>query len=277
MNVPRRYVTSRDLDVLRLGLSERDVAILLTLREYRLATGAQLRRWHFAGHASPTAAARAARSGLKRLAELGLLDHLQRRIGGVRSGSTGYIWHLSRAGHRLLAHIEGTALPARLNVAEPSLRKVDHTLAVTEVGLRLYEETRAGRLEVIECSPEPSCWRSYLSTGGVRATLKPDLFAVTAKPGDDSEALHFIEVDRATESPTTIQRKAAQYTVYQRIGLEQKVQGVFPYVVWLVPDEQQADRLRAALAADRRIETGIHQVMRLDAFVQNLTKKGGST
>ena len=44
---------------------------------------------------------------------------------------------------------------------EPGLAFVRHTLAVTELYVRLREAERAGTLELLEFEPEPECWRSY--------------------------------------------------------------------------------------------------------------------
>jgi hypothetical protein len=82
---------------------------------------------------------------------------------------------------------------------EPTLRTVDHTLATSEVGVRLHEAAKLGRLDVIDCSPEPASWRSYLNIGGGLERLKPDLLAMTAVPDGEREDVFVFEVDRATE------------------------------------------------------------------------------
>jgi hypothetical protein len=68
-------------------LSERDVAILESLRTYRLLSTALIRRLHFAErHATITAAAGATMRVLARLEALHLVVRLERTIGGVRAG-----------------------------------------------------------------------------------------------------------------------------------------------------------------------------------------------
>ena len=42
-------------------------------------------------------------------------------------------------------------------------------------------------------------------------------------------------------------KKCAQYSAYARTGREQATRGVFPYVLWLLPKAQRADRLAAEL------------------------------
>jgi len=71
--------------------------------------------------------------------------------------------------------------------------------------------------------------------------LKPDLYAVTAS--GDYEDHWFCEIDRATESMPTLLKKCVQYEAYRRTGAEQDRLGVFPLVVWVVPDDAQADKL----------------------------------
>jgi len=263
-----QYGTGRRLDEVRLALSARDLAVLATLGRFRLATGQQMRRLHFSGHSGPEAAARAARRALRRLADLGLVDHLQRRIGGVRAGSSGLVWHLSRTGWRMLAQVEGCILPRRLDTAEPSLRTCDHRLAVTEVAVRLHEAAVARVCDVIALDPEPSCWRTYLNAGGGVVTLKPDLFAVTAKPNAEFEDVWFIEVDRATESRATILRKATQYEAYRRCGREQQAQGVFPLVLWVTPDNKRAEAILAAIRDDPGVDERVHRAVSIEGLAE---------
>lgn len=261
------YATSTRLDEIRLGLSARDITVLRTLRAFRLATGDQLRRLHFRGHVSQRAAAIATGRSLRRLASLGLVDHITRRIGGAQAGSIGFAWHLTPTGAKLLARIDSQPLSSRSLFTEPTPRTTDHQLAITETAVRLHEAEEAGLLDLIEIDPEPSCWRTYLNPGGGTATLKPDLFAVTAGAVSDTEDVWFIEVDRGTESRATIARKAAQYEAYRRTGREQKAQSVFPYVAWIVPDENRADVIREVLSRNQRVPDGVHLAYTLDGFV----------
>lgn len=263
-----RYATSNRLDVLRANLSKRDLAILDTLRQYRLASSQQLERWYFTSHATPVAAARAARRSLRRLADFGLISHLHRRIGGVRAGSAGLVWHLTRAGWKLLAAATAVTPPARLDLAEPSLRQADHTLAITEVAVRLHETADAGRCELIELTPEPACWRRYFGPWGANLILKPDLSATTAQPGSNFETIWFLEIDRASESLATIACKVRQYEAYRQSGREQAAQGVFPRVAWIVPDQTRADRIQSALANHQPTPADGHIAVTLDQFIQ---------
>ena len=245
------------LDALALALSERDWQVLSALASHRLMSTDQQRRLVFTGYDSGQVAERMAQLSLKRLhAQVGAIAHLERRIGGVRAGSGSFVWHLTSVGRRLLGtdfapsglvDRTGTDRLPKVAVVEPSLRTVRHSLAVSEVAVRLSEAGSAGKLEVLTLEPEPLCWRNYLGVGGERLSLKPDLFAITATTGSQWQDHWFVEVDMATESLATIRRKSAAYQAYYRSGREQTERGVFPRVLWLTPDENRAEAITEAL------------------------------
>lgn len=258
---------------LLLSLSDRDRAVLESLRELRLLTTALLRRLHFIhqpesaeedgiegpdkGHAAEAAAAVAAMRVLGRLEARGLVARLMRRIGGVRAGSSGIIWQLGATGERLLRVIHGE--PRRKRYVEPSALFVDHTLAVAEAAVRLRELDRQGAVELVAVETEPSAWRSFLAPHGARSTLKPDLFAITAS--GEFEDHWFIEVDRATEHPSVVMRKAQVYERYAATGAHQAEHELFPAVVWVVPDAKRQRALEAALAAERGLTAERYRVV----------------
>jgi hypothetical protein len=71
--------------------------------------------------------------------------------------------------------------------------------------------------------------------------LKPDLYAVALS---DKYADHcFFEVDRSTEALSRVVDKCWRYVDYYRTGAEQRQNGVFPLVVWVVPDEKRKNTL----------------------------------
>jgi hypothetical protein len=114
---------------------------------------------------------------------------------------------------------------------------------------------------------EPACWRIAASFGD--RMLKPDLFAVTASA--DYEDHWYIEVDRATESLPTLLRKCAQYEDYRRTGAEQQDHGVFPLVIWIVPDDARAAKLRAAIAASRSLDRDLYRICTPASFAGVIT------
>ena len=205
----------------------------------------QVQRLIFTNAATSTAALRAASRCLKKLKSLGLVCTLTRRIGGVRAGSGSLVWYLSHAGERLLRLHDHKPLPSR-RFFEPSPYFLAHTLAVSEISLRLTELCRGQDMVLSALQSEPECWRSY-SEHGTHLSLKPDLYAVTVS--GEYEDRWFFEVDLDTESPAKVIEKCQRYHQYYRTGLEQKAAGVFPLTVWIVPDQGRRDRLAAAIRA----------------------------
>lgn len=211
----------------------RDWAVLGSVARLRLVCTRQLERLHFTG-STPLANARSCRRHLARLRDQGLLVRLDRRIGGVRAGSAGYLWSLGAAGQHLLTR-RGPAGGRQVRRPwTPSAPFVAHRLAVSELYVCLVEAQRAGGGELIRYQAEPDCWRCFTGSGGQAATLKPDAHVVTAS--GDYEHAWFIEVDLATESPAVLRRKCRTYLTYWRSGREQARTGLFPLVVFVVPD-----------------------------------------
>lgn len=221
-----------------------------------MATGEQLTRafWHTTDHASSPA--RAARRTLKRLADWRVLDRLPRRIGGIRAGSAGMIYTLGPAGVRLLAARE--IHPRRLE--RPSDPYIEHTLAATEIVVRLQEAHRAGEIELIQIQSEPECWRSFTGFMGARLTLKPDLFVRIG--AGDQEDRWMLEVDRDTATRRTLTGKLARYLNHYQSGAEQAKHDVYPRVLWLAPDQHRTEQIQSAIqnitSPARRIFTVCH-------------------
>jgi hypothetical protein len=103
-------------------------------------------------------------------------------------------------------------------------------------------------IELSSLQVEPECWRSYLGPSGETRWLKPDLAVVTKSDGFEDH--WFVEVDRATEPPNRVIRKCRQYEEYRHSDREQAKHGVFPAVIWVVPNERRRDQLRARLASE---------------------------
>lgn len=238
-------------------LSHRDRAILESVERLRLLSTQHLRRLHFAdGHTNPASATRATNRVLSRLEEHGLVTRLGRRMGGARGGSTSLIWQLGATGERVLR--EGTGA-SRRRFVEPSRTFAQHTLAVAELAVQLIEASRAGRFELLRLESEPSCWRTFLAQTGVQQWLKPDLFAMTATA--EFEDHTFVEVDLATEHVAAVLRKARAYERYRAAGRHQAEHGVFPAVLWVVPDTARQDALTAALEADAALAGDLFRVV----------------
>ena len=227
-------------------LGARDRQILTAVQRYRYLLTGQIQRLYFVDAATSAAALRATARALKRLQELGMIDHLARRIGGVRAGSGSLVWYITHAGERLLRLHDQAPTPIK-RFFEPSPHFLAHSLAVAEVAVQLLELCRNPReVKLTALQPEPECWRTYSEYGTVLA-LKPDLFAVTAS--GQYEDRWFIEVDLATESPAKVVGKCEKYHKYYRTGLEQQEAEVFPLTVWIVPTVERKEKLIAHIRA----------------------------
>lgn len=255
----------------RLGneLTARDRQIIETLDRLRLASAKQLERLHFEG--SPRSRARSAGRVLSRLVGLRVLARLDRQIGGVRSGSAGYVYALDVAGQRF-ASVCGPAGGRRIRTPwTPGAPFVGHQLAVSGLFVRLREAERAGSLEILDFDAEPLCWRVYSGLGGGRAVLKPDAFVRIAAGG--FEHLAFIEVDRDTQSAPTISRKLAGYRRYIRSGREQARWGLFPQVLLLAPSERRKGVLVDVAAAQPEDSWPLFAVVPFDGALDALTRR----
>jgi hypothetical protein len=158
------------------------------------------------------------------------------------------------------------ATRARLDPEAPRLRLFDptslylaHTLAITETHVLLAELAESGVVELLRLETEPTCWRDYLGVGGTPQNLKPDLYAVTATT--EFEDHWFFEIDQGTESLPTLLKKCARYERYRATGHEQVRVGVFPAVVWIMPDPRRAQRLRQAIADDHHLDARVFRVV----------------
>ncbi len=238
MSRPTTRRSARSLVEIAQGLSQRDASILELLAEVRLVSARQIEALVFV-NGSPLTTSRRTRHALARLHDLGLVGRLERRIGGVRAGSSGYIYRLSFAGRRLLG------LPTS-GWREPSSAFLEHTLAVVDVHVALARLGQAGVVEELTIHHEPHCWRSFTGPHGQPSALKPDLFVEYAQ----GQYAHpwFIEIDLGTEHRPAVTTKCQQYLAYLRTGKEQHGSGVFPPVLWVVPDKRRATVLRELIA-----------------------------
>jgi hypothetical protein len=244
---------------MRRQLSDRDRLILSAVQDLRLLTARQIERAIFVDGSHLTRARRC-RAALQRLTESGCLIRLDRRIGGVRAGSAGYVYALTPFGQRVLNPGAGRLRRVR----EPGAGFVDHVLAISELWVQLLEAERDGRLKLVEFQPEPRCWRTYSGISGVR-WVKPDAGVVTAT---DEWELHFwVEVDLATESQSVIRSKAATYAGYWQTGKEQTARGVFPRVLFLVSDDRRKEQVVETLSRLPAEQWQLFQVALFDRAV----------
>jgi hypothetical protein len=248
------------------------LGVIRQVADLRLMSARQIQAIHFsdAEHHNEQAATRARQRVLARLMRERLLIRLERRIGGIRAGSAGFVLALGPIGQRVLA----LDRPRRRSY-EPTLRFFDHTLATSQLLVDLSVADRAGLVELLTFQSEPECWREFAGLGG-RCRLRPDAFV--ALGSGEYELRWFIEVDRASESLPVIVRKCHLYADYYQSGKEQAAHGgVFPRVCWVVPDEVRAERMRLVIARDNRLPKGLFIVTTNRKAVESLceiTKNG---
>ncbi|WP_063817452.1 MULTISPECIES: replication-relaxation family protein [Streptomyces] len=226
---------------LRRRLSPRDLAVLASLHRVRLLSLAHIRRLAVTD-GSPRARTRRAQLMMTRLTELGVVVRFSRIIGGVRAGSSGYIYGLSGLGQAVL-DTGGPLGGRRRRVWESRPYFQDHMLAVAELYVQLVERHRLGQGELLAYDAEPANWRHFTGAGGELVQIKPDAYVRLGRAAIEHSS--FIEVDLSTETLPTIQKKSQRYIDYWRSGMEQQWRGVFPKVVWLVETESR----RAGIAS----------------------------
>lgn len=263
-------VSRRRLEQLARALTDRDRAMLADLDAFGFLTTLQLEALHFYDHRTDAAAARICRRVLTRLSRDRLIERVDRRVGGFGAGSSASIWRLGVIGDRLRRLADDGP---RARFKQPSSRFLDHRLAVADAVLRLTEQARSGAFELCVWHTEPTSWRPFAGGYGEPQQLKPDLFVVTAS--GDFEDHWFIEVDRATESLPTVLRKCEQYERYRRTGQEQAAAGLFPRVVWLVPDKARRDRVRAGIARSSALDERLFVVAVSDQLDQIIKQTEG--
>ena len=256
-----------ELQRLSYDLSDRDLAIITSVAEHRFLSTDQVERLHFLDHATQLSGSRSCRRVLRRLHQHHLLSALPRRVGGFKAGSGSSIWFGAPAGQRLLA-LRGATPESARRVREPSVRFVNHALAIAELRVHVVLAARSGQFGLSSVEIEPTSWRSYLAGTGVRETLKPDMAVTTTSRDGEFEDRWFVEVDLGTEHLPTVIRKCQQYEVYRRTGDEQVRHGVFPFVVWVTQDEERAAKLAGAIRAARSLDQRLFRALPAGRFVE---------
>jgi hypothetical protein len=252
------------------GMPLRDRQIVETVARLTLVSGGQFSDLFFSSISNPGTRARLARRVLARLARQRALDRLERRQGGAGGGSSAWLYALGPAGRRMVAYWAGEGLPRSRSAHEPGATWAAHTLAVSDLYVQLRQAERAGRVELLDFDAEPACWRRYNRLVGATATLKPDAY-VRLGVGEFEDSF-FIEVDRGSERRGQLIRQHHAYQEYFRSGVEQTKTGVFPGVLWIVPDAR-----RVALLQDihRRLPEQTRRLFMLTTNERALAVLGG--
>jgi len=267
----RRGLSRGELLALAGSLGEPERTVIETVAGLRLMTHVQLAALLGLSGAGESAgsAARSARRLLAQLTALRVLSRLERRIGGKRAGSAGYVYYLGPVGQRLVAYWHGRGLTRGRTRPEPGGRYVRHRLAVSELYVQTRLSANAGKLDLLGFEAEPDCWRRYVDGFGGQTLLKPDAY-VRLGLGAYEDSF-FIEVDLGSESRQVIARKVRAYLDYFQTGTEQAEHGVFPGVLLLTNSEA---RRAALVGVCQRLPAeawGLFTVSTLDQALMVLT------
>ncbi len=258
---PAGRITAARVAALARELTEHERLVIGALTRLRMATTKDLQRLHFT-ELTPLSNARSARRTLNRLHAGGVLDRLDRRVGGRGGGSDGEIWTLGLMGQHLVGRIGPAGGTGVRRPWTPAAPFVAHRLAISRLFVELTEAGRQGVGPLVSFSAEPDCWRRYTGSGGQVVTLKPDASVITSH--DEFELAWMVEVDLGTESRSVLERKCRAVIEYYRFGREQARSGVFPWVAFSVPDERRCQAVRSVIERLPAAEQAIFHVVVAD-------------
>jgi hypothetical protein len=227
-------------------LSPRDVQVIELVGRFRLMGAAQINTLLFSDLASKTPLDRA----LKRLTDAGYLARLGRMVGGFGGGSGQYVYQLGRAGWRYLGKGGGYR----------PLRVIDHhALTITECFVILKTLERGGELSVISYEADPASRRTV---GAV--LLTPDASVEIGVAAARQKFGFWLEIDRDTENAQVIRDKCIRYwRAYQAWEGD-----VFPWVVFVVPDETRRRELQRVIAGGPDEAKDLFLVCEFDTFAE---------
>ncbi|MGQ0717553.1 MAG: replication-relaxation family protein [Pseudonocardiales bacterium] len=236
-------LTARRLRLLADELTDRYTTPLPHLAAARLLTGAQLDRLLAAPELSSETVGRVRRRIMTRLAAVGLVATLGRRVGGVRAGSAGHVYVLTSAGRRFLALTNGEPEPGRVrHAATPGPLFLSHALTISGIYVDLIEHGRRHGFRVATFATEPHCWHPTGSGG----FLRPDAYAVLRAPRHRD--YWWVEVDAGTESPRRLRAKADAYRRFLTSG-GVGPHGYPPRLLVTAPDPARVGVITAAMTS----------------------------
>lgn len=258
-------LTRQRVSQLNQALTSRERSIVESVALLGLMTGEQLRQLYFTDLGSLKSSKRSSQQSLRSLTQRELLARLERRVGGVRSGSSGYVYALGRAGQQIVRRRRSETTRRSRRTHEPGEAFVAHRVACAQLFVELQLEQVAGGLRLEKYLGEPDCWRRRIGPFGKPLTLKPDGFARLAA-GD--RLLHwFIEMDLATESQTVIARKGRAYLEHYASGAERDV---MPRVIWIAPNPERAMSIQTTLHALEGPTAELHIVSTSERAIQTM-------
>ncbi|MBU5362649.1 replication-relaxation family protein [Enterococcus raffinosus] len=224
-------------------LDDKDKELLLLLKKCRFLSTQQIRRIFFSDSPNEIAGKKRTNRLLNRLNSHRVIFFLERRIGGFEKGSSSRVISLTPAGYKLVHNWLDIEKPLpRKRVADLSYFNLTHYLAISEVYTQLMELQQQAKIEIYLSQFEPAAWRTY-NQRGVLKFLKPDLYIeLLVENYIDS---YFLEIDLDSEPVNRIVKKCQEvYLTYYQSGVEQRQHdGVFPFIVWIVPSVKRRETL----------------------------------
>ena len=86
-----------------------------------------------------------------------------------------------------------------------------------------------------------------------------------------------MEVDRGTEHLPAVLRKCRIYQRYKNTGTEEATRGLFPAVIWIVPDAVRATKIRTAIAGDSTLQSDLFWTITPEQTLQHLAPYEAAT
>ena len=224
-------------------LTPREQATIKALDTLHVATAQQLARVVFGDASTPTSL-RLTHRHLARLGQAGLIRSHPNPLPAHRAGRRDQVHVLSAHGLRTVGRSTGLGFGQRRSW-HPSAAKLEHWLAIGDLYAQLSDAVRSRDLAIHAFAVESNARRLYQDEAGRPRSLQPDAYA-SVRVGDTIVSW-FIEIDRGTENPQRIAQKCRAYREYELSDLEYQRHGVFPGVLFIVPDQQRLQAISRML------------------------------
>ncbi|MGW6571402.1 replication-relaxation family protein [Streptomyces sp. NPDC054945] len=256
MPPPTRPFTGGRLAQLAVDLTTRERQFLAELATLHVATTAQLGRLVFGG-CKPATTSRLGQRHAERLVRFNLIHRYANRSHDRKVGAPGYVLTLTEAGWSL-SGADTAARQRQRRSWMPSDAFLAHRLAISELYVRLTEQSRDGGPTLREFKAEPDSWRRYLGLGDEPQVAKPD--ALVRLVANGLELSWFVEIDRGTEGQRHIADKCDAYRRFELSGVEQQRFGIFPGVVFIVPTEPRRQVVQRVIDRQTAAARGLFAV-----------------
>jgi hypothetical protein len=261
---PPSRIRSRQI---ALNITEREWLVIETLNRFRMATGEQIQRLHFAHLHGKDSARKARINTLKRLRDARVVMSFPRRIAGHSRGSVPHIWALDKVGWRLIRQRSGLPEGERFRRPHrPGMLLEMHVIAVAEFYVRVVEASRRDAFTIAEFAAEPACW--WRDSSGM--LLKPDAYLALRGPGYIDH--WWIEVDLDTEHMPAIERQISAYLAFARRG-EPGPNDSLPGVLFVAKTPKRCVELKRTVSRIGPVAEDYITVTTMDAATAVLTSR----